>query len=141
MDVEVKNLTSSRIDTGFVKQVVAGTLRRMRIKGKISVGVVFMSAEKIQDVNREYRGEDRPTDVLSLLYNENSGSHKYLGEILVCMREVRKHAKERSTTIKRELAHVLVHATLHLLGWEHDKSKKDTERMHSKEEEIMSKFL
>ena len=141
MEVEVKNAKSFKVDKGFVRKVVSETLQSMRIKGNITVGVVFVSAHKMQEVNRKYRNIDKPTDVLSISYNEDLGTHKYLGEILVCMEEVKKRAKESRTTPKRELAHVMIHGTLHLLGWEHEGSTRATDRMHAKEEEIMTKFL
>ena len=143
--VGILNLTKSSQDAKFVRKVIRGTLRKMGEKGRISVGVVFVSKNRIQEINRKYRGKNNATDVLSFPVAEQfiiSGKdEKCLGEIVVCLPIVKKHAQKIGVTFNRELAHILIHGTLHLLVHEHNKSDKDAEKMHRKEEEIMDAIL
>jgi len=143
--VDILNLTKSSQDTRFVRKVIRGTLRKMGEKGRISVGVVFVSKNRIQEINRKYRGKNNATDVLSFPIVEQfivSGKdEKSLGEIVVCLPVVKKQAQKMGVAFNRELAHILIHGTLHLLGHQHNKSEKDTEKMHRKEEEIMRVIL
>jgi len=57
-----------------------------------------------------------------------------LGEIVICLREVKKNAKRFSLIFEKELARVLIHGILHLLGYNHEKSEKEAEKMRKKEE-------
>ena len=69
------------------------------------------------------------TDVLAFP-NKNLG----LGEIVVCLREVKKNAKRYNSTFEKELARVLIHGILHLLGYNHEKNTIEAKKMKEKEE-------
>lgn len=145
INVDIQNFTKSSLDRQFVVDVIRGTLRKMGINGIISVGVVFVSKNRIREINRKYRNKNNATDALSFpavkQFIISGGEGKFLGEIIVCIPVIKKQAQEMGMTFNRELAHMLIHGTLHLLGYEHDKSEKDVEKMHKKEEEIMGKVL
>ncbi|MBI3274033.1 MAG: rRNA maturation RNase YbeY, partial [Candidatus Colwellbacteria bacterium] len=93
-------------------------------------------------LNKKYRHKNKATDVLSFFGGDYfftpGGSEKYLGEIVVCAAVVKKNAKLARVPYSRELAHILIHGTLHLLGYEHESSAKKLEEMHSREEEIIN---
>jgi probable rRNA maturation factor len=84
---------------------------------------------RISELNRRYRGKNRVTDILAFP-NKEIG----LGEIVICLREVKKNAKKYGLTFEKELSKVLIHGILHLLGYNHEESEKEAERMRKKEE-------
>jgi probable rRNA maturation factor len=139
--VDIQNLTTLSIDEDFVRRLVKKTLQYGKIKGTISVGVVFVGRARIQKLNRKYKGKNKATDVLSFQSERKFITPKikgtYLGEIVVCPAVVKSQAAMLGIPSRREFSHVIIHGILHLLGWEHDRSAKDTRKMHAKEEEIM----
>lgn len=140
--IDVVNLTTSAVDEGFVQKVIENALRYVRAQGAISLGVAFIGKERMRKLNKEFRGTDRATDVFSFESGRDFagvlGEGKYVGEIVVCNAVVEKHAVKSGVFFERELAHVLIHGTLHLLGYDHEGSLRKTEEMHEKEEEVMN---
>jgi probable rRNA maturation factor len=82
----------------------------------------------MRDLNREYRGKDKATDVLSFSQKELG-----LGEIILCPSQIRKNSRKFSVAFTRELTKVLIHGILHLQGYDHEKSAKEAELMENKE--------
>lgn len=118
--ITVYNLPKG-VKEGRVKKVINNVLQGERREGKgawASLSAVFLEEKEIQKLNLRYRGINRPTDVLSFSADEKG----YLGEVLVCENQVRKNAKTAKEPFDKELARVLIHGTLHLLGHEHEKS-------------------
>ena len=142
--IDVANLTRGDLDEGFVRKAIEKTLQYLEIKGTISLGVAFVGRERMRKLNKDFRGKDQATDVLSFarggkfVVPANEG--EYAGEIIVCVSVVKNQAKSAGVSFQRELAHILIHGTLHLFGYEHEKSQKDTEKMHATEEEIMKRL-
>ena len=139
--VDVKSLTAYLVDEKFAKKAVRKTLRHTGAKGAISVGVVFVGSRMMRKINKEYNNKDKATDVLSFgranqfIVPEKVGD--YLGEIIVCPQIVEYQAKQSKIDFVQEFAHVIIHGTLHLLGYKHEHSKADAKKMHVVEEEIM----
>jgi len=142
--IDVANFTRQGLDEGFVRKAIKKTLRYLRIQGTISLEVAFVGRGRIQKLNKDFRGKDRTTDVLSFASGRKFvvpvGEGEYIGEIVVCPTVVKDQAEKAGVSFERELAHVLIHGTLHLFGYEHEKNQKDTEKMHGTEEEIMKRL-
>ena len=131
MDFEISNLTDEKIDFDLMKKVINRTSERLKITDSI-VGIVLIDNERIHEINKTYRGIDRPTDVISFAFmddetNPNSGLTD-LGEIYISLEKAHEQAKEYGHSFERELSFLLVHGLLHLLGYDH---------MEEKEEKIM----
>ena len=96
--------------------------------------VVLIDNEKIHEMNKQYRGIDRPTDVISFaLEDENSclsfkGEPRVLGDIYISIDKALEQANEYGHTLKRELSFLAIHGLLHLLGYDH---------MNPEEEKVM----
>ncbi|PIR71400.1 MAG: rRNA maturation RNase YbeY, partial [Candidatus Nealsonbacteria bacterium CG10_big_fil_rev_8_21_14_0_10_37_25] len=86
---------------------------------------------RIRKLNKKYRGKNRMTDVLS--FPDNG-----LGEIVICLREVKKNAKKFGSSFKKELSTCLIHGILHLLGYDHEKSVEEVKKMRDREEYYLS---
>ncbi|MDP3991125.1 MAG: rRNA maturation RNase YbeY [Candidatus Nealsonbacteria bacterium] len=111
MIIEVKNLTTNKISEEFLIGIAKKALARENKKmGELSI--VLVGSGRMKALNSKYRNKNRPTDVLSFQYGED-------GEIVICLPEVKKNAKKIKSTFQKELAWVLIHGILHILGYNH----------------------
>ena len=101
-----------------------------------------MDNEYIHKINKEYRGVDRPTDVISFALEDEPDiklDHRILGDIYISIDKVKEQAKEYGHSEKRELAFLAVHGLLHLLGYDHMK-KEEEKIMFDKQEMILNGY-
>ena len=107
-------------------------------KDAAEVSLSFMSAEEIQALNRDHRGKDAATDVLSFPVNNAliMGPGRPLGDVVICTDVARQQAEEYGHSFERELAFLLVHGLLHLLGYDHEVPE-DEAKMCTAQDEIL----
>ncbi len=122
----------------FVKDIIENEYESDKA---VYISLMITTNDEIQNINREYRGKNVPTDVISFAYNEteNEGHFDVLGDIIISYDRVEEQAKEYDHSIKREFFYVLVHGILHLLGYDHIEEE-DKSIMREKEEEILGKY-
>jgi probable rRNA maturation factor len=96
------------------------------VDGETEVSVRVVGAEEMQSLNREYRDQDKPTNVLSFPAGEVAGmpddQARLLGDVVICADVVRDEAVAQGKGLADHWGHMLVHGTLHLLGYDHIKS-------------------
>ncbi len=92
------------------------------IPGDPEVSLVFCDDPFIHQLNRQYLGEDRPTDVLSFPQEDI----KYLGDIVISLETARRQAESRSISLQSEIELLFVHGLLHLLGYDHATPEEET---------------
>jgi len=121
LTVPVSRRVASPIGDGAVKKAVAAALRGAKRAGDFEVGVVFVSDPEMAKLNAAYRGKRKTTDVLSF-GNDGAwpGGERLLGDLVVSVAQAGRQAKAAGKPIRRELAMLLVHGTLHLLGYDHE---------------------
>ena len=94
----------------------------------------------ILPLNRDYRGKDRPTDVLSFSQREEGDpDDPVLGDVIISIERAQEQADERGHALGVELALLLVHGILHLLGYDHEEEE-EAEEMEAKEREILAQI-
>ncbi len=135
-----------------VSQVMEQTIRRVLYKAAdlyglseaVQVSVVLCNDERIHHFNRDFRGVDRPTDVLSFALNEgeepeivDGPAEELLGDIIISVETMTRQAREYGHSMERELAYLTVHGFLHLLGYDHELPE-DKLVMRQKEEAVLS---
>lgn len=135
MEVNIQNLTQSDIDEKFVKNVLEKVAEVIGVKDK-EVAVVLVGENKIRNLNKQYRGENRVTDVLSF---RAEGDKEELGDIVVCVPRAKKQARKRKQSFEKELSMLLVHGFLHLVGYDHEKER-ETELMEGLEGKVLNKL-
>ncbi len=127
--IEINNLTAVGIKKEFFKKIAKIVLEgEKQTKKELSIALVDQG--RIRELNKRYRDKNRATDVLAF---PGDG----LGEIVICLREVKKNAKRFSSTFEKELARVLIHGVLHLLGYDHEKDKQLAEKMKEKDQHYL----
>lgn len=109
------------------------------------IDVSLVDDDTIHEINRDYRHVDRVTDVISFAFNDDKDPKdvildpkvpRMLGEILICLPQAQRQAKEIGNTLQRELSFLFVHGLLHLLGYDHMK-KEDEEVMFPLQDKIL----
>lgn len=109
-------------DYDYLYDVLDAALKHEKVKNAI-FSVVFMEDEEIHKMNKEYRGVDRVTDVISFAFEDNNdlvyNDIRMLGDIFICIPQMKRQASEYGHSEKRELAFLAVHGILHLLGYDH----------------------
>ncbi len=108
----------------------------------VEFNVIFVDSNKIHEINKEYRGIDRVTDVISFALEDNLDielDHRLLGDIYICVERAEEQAKEYEHSFLREISFLMIHGLLHLLGYDH--MKEDEEKiMFGKQEEILDGY-
>ena len=91
------------------------------------VCITFVSADEIRTLNREYRAKDSATDVLSFPVDAGfiTGQSRPLGDIVICPEVAQRQSDEYGHSLERELAFLVVHGMLHLLGFDHETPEDD----------------
>lgn len=122
--------------------------KKENIEEQSEVSVTFVLNEKIQEINREYRGKDTPTDVISFALEElgegevelvGAGLPRVLGDIIISIPKTKEQAEEYGHSFLRELGFLSVHGFLHLLGYDH-MTKEDEEKMFTLQKEILDEY-
>ena len=101
-----------------------------------SLTVALSDNGRVRALNKRDRNKDKPTNVLSY----PSGERAFLGDIVLARQTVWREAREQKKTPADHVAHLVVHGTLHLLGWDHETSDADAERMEALERRILKKL-
>lgn len=97
------------------------------------LSVLLTGNSEIRELNREYRGKDKPTDVLSFPMEDPC----LLGDIVISIEKAASQAEEFGVTFDEEMARLLVHGLLHLAGYDHVRGGRQARKMKDKEEELM----
>ena len=137
--IEINNLTGGQVDEEFLKKIAEKVLKEENEEKK-ELSIALVGQGRMRELNKKYRRKNRVTDVLTSGQNSKFKFNQALGEIVICLREVKKNAKRYSSTFERELARVLIHGILHLLGHDHEKNKTEAEKMSKKENYYLSKI-
>lgn len=142
----------------LVKRAITAALAYEQFEGMAEVSVTFVDNEAIRELNRDYRGKDAPTDVLSFpLFEdeedfddgfvlppdmeedeEDATSPIAIGDIVISVERARAQAEEYGHSFERELAFLAVHSTLHLLGYDHERSEEEDAEQRRRQKEILS---
>ena len=137
----------ARVDVVLIdaawRKILPGVERLVRKAARAALGtkvrsltVALSDDKRVQALNRRDRKKDKPTNVLSY----PSGEKTFLGDIVLARQTVWREAKEQKKMPADHVAHLVVHGTLHLLGYDHETSDAEAERMEALERRILKKL-
>lgn len=140
---EIENIIGEEIqELEKVKELLNYTIKREKLENCM-FNIIIVDNEYIHKINREYRGVDRPTDVISFALEDNKDFINYdfriLGDIYISIDKAREQALNYGHSFLRELSFLTIHGLLHLLGYDH-MLKEDEEVMFKKQDEILNDF-
>jgi len=137
------------VDENWVKKIVRQVLKVEGVPSPYEVSLVFTDSETVQRLNRDYRGVDEPTDVLAFYMLPQKGADSSfalppdgvtrLGEVIISYPEALAQAKEQGHLLERELALLVTHGILHLLGYDHQEPQEE-KKMREREKELLRKY-
>lgn len=128
-----------------IRQAIIKTLEHENFPHNASVSVTLCDNEYIKSLNKKYRNKNSATDVLSFpMYDFPSemsmflpGETVELGDVVISIERAKVQAKEVGNTFLSEVAFLVIHSTLHLLGYDHERSSEDEERQCAAQREIV----
>ncbi len=140
----------------LIKKAINAALDYEAFDAPAEVSVTFVDNETIRELNRDYRGKDSATDVLSFPLceeeddfvmppmsdgdgeaDEDGEAPVALGDIVISVERAKAQAEEYGHSFERELAFLAVHSTLHLLGYDHERSEEEDKEQRRRQEEIL----
>lgn len=129
----------------YLKKVIETTLRHLDVKQDCEIGIACVDLDQSHQLNLEYRRKDKPTNVLSFLSEIPEEilpmlAARPLGDLVICIPVVLQEAAEQHKVPVEHFTHMLVHGTLHLLGYDHEISDEDADEMEALEIEILAKL-
>ena len=136
------------LEESWLQSVAEHVLIAQEAGANVEMGLVIATQERVQQLNQSYRGKDEPTDVLAFSAMEEIGPDfppfiqppdgvLHLGEVIVSYPQAVAQAEEHQHSVKKEIAILIIHGVLHLLGYDHDKPELERQ-MRAIEAEILS---
>lgn len=128
-----------------VERAIRAALRYEGVTFPCEISLTFTDNRKIHKLNKEFRGIDRATDVLSFpmfddISEADESTVNVLGDIVISLEKAKKQAEEYGHGLYREASFLAVHSVLHLLGYDHERSEEEEKTMFAKQEEILEKM-
>ena len=119
------------------KKLIPGSLRNARWYAKVAqlvegeiperhrfdITIIFVSDDRIAELNQRYRGMAKKTDILSFYYDPEEDTGRGEGELYISVATMLRQARRYRTSVEKEMARLVVHGTLHLFGYDHMKTK------------------
>ena len=129
----------------YLKKVVETTLRYIDTQSDCEIGIACVDNDESHKLNLQYRGKDKPTNVLSFPSDLPDEMAQILdtfpiGDLVISIPVVLQEAIEQNKAPIEHFTHMLVHGTLHLMGYDHETSDEDAEEMEALEIEILAKL-
>lgn len=144
MKILIINQSSVRIPRKFIQswcEKIQKEFLKRQVFNKVTAAkeltVVFLDPAQAKATNKQFRGKNYATDVLSF----DGLSPESLGELVLCPQVLKKQALEHGLKFQEELGYMLLHGILHLLGYDHETNDEDAEEMFGLQDDVFAKLL
>lgn len=140
-NIEFFNQVDENLDEYYkdIRKVLDTALSNEKVKD-VEFNIIFVDEDYIHELNKNYRGIDKVTDVISFALEDNDDQVVYdkrvLGDIYICVKRCHEQAVEYGHSFKREICFLSVHGLYHLLGYDH-RTKEEEDIMFGKQEEAL----
>ncbi|OGL65872.1 rRNA maturation RNase YbeY [Candidatus Uhrbacteria bacterium RIFCSPLOWO2_01_FULL_47_24] len=139
-------VSAARRYESAVKQIVNQAVKIIQCPRNVAISISFIGDKKMRAINKKYRGKDKTTNVLSFstltptpLPGGEGRVRGDLGDIFISFPEARREAKKYGWIMRYEIARLVLHGFLHLLGYDHEEEK-EAKQMEKVEEKVLRKF-
>lgn len=143
MTVIIKNIDNklAKIDQGYLKEAIKKTLKFLG-RDDVDITVQLTTDEMMRQLNQKFRGIQGTTDVLSFNqeFIDPETNRLYLGDIVISLEQAQVQATENHHTVNEECALLVIHGTLHLLGFDHSTAQ-EKEEMWKIQEKILRELI
>ena len=143
MDVFLANEQALPVDQDRLSALASHTLESEDVDGSAELSILFVSSDHMRRLNSHFAGDNYPTDVLAFPMTDGEADDEdegpLLGDVVVCPEVASRNAERIGHPLQDELAVLIVHGTLHLLGYDHQ-GIKDKETMERRQTEILASF-
>jgi probable rRNA maturation factor len=148
ISIDIKTPYRGRLTQKWLLDIVDVTLSTQKIDRPVELSLLITGDDEVHRLNREYRGIDKTTDVISFALSENIADTEFvtppdkvlrLGEVIISYPQAAAQARENRQTIKAEMAWLVVHGLLHLMGYDHGDEKSEA-AMRRREEAILKEI-
>ncbi|MCH4019745.1 MAG: rRNA maturation RNase YbeY [Erysipelotrichaceae bacterium] len=146
MEITIYNRTNEDVQgyQALFEKIGAAAEKQLHLSQTCEISVTFVRSAAIHKINRDYRGIDRPTDVISFAINDSpdliDDGEKDLGDLFININYARRQAKEYGHSLKREVCFLFTHGLLHCLGYDHMKPE-DEKVMFALQEKILDPIV
>lgn len=148
IDIRAEGGFRALVDKGWVRTIVRLVLKAEGIAASYEVSLVFTDSETVRRLNRDYRATDEPTDVLAFyMFPQKESDSSFalppdgvtrLGEVIISYPQATVQARQQGHSTERELALLVIHGILHLLGY-NDEEQEQEEKMRARERQLLEK--
>ena len=148
INIDIKPPYRRRLTQRWLCEIVDVTLSIQKVDRPVELSLLITGDKEVHRLNRDYRGIDKTTDVISFALNENVADTEFvtppdnisrLGEVIISYPQAAAQAKANKQTIKAEMAWLVVHGLLHLLGYDHQDDASEA-AMRKREDKILRKI-
>src|SRR5215470_10431971 len=138
-DEEIEVINRQRlceIDKGRAAELSRAVLDHIGLTDAV-LTIIFIRDHAMRRLNRDYRGIDSTTDVLSFAYHEGDGAPgadetRHIGDVVISVETAQRYAQELGLSFDREIEHLVIHGALHLAGYDHETDNGEMKRLERK---------
>lgn len=146
-NIEINSLVKAEADENLIKKIVRavieGETEKLSDGRDIEISIAIVGPKRIREINKKYRKRNEVTDVLSFAeedMRQDRGYPRAIWELVICLKQIKDDARKAGVSAEYELAWVVAHGILHLLGYDHEKNKAAAIEMRQKEQFYLSRF-
>jgi len=146
MEITLYNRTNRDLSSfqKLFEKIAKAAEKKLKLDDDLSISVTFVRSRTIHIINRDYRGIDRPTDVISFAFQDSDvlieEEAKDLGDLFINIDYAKRQAKEYGHSEEREICFLFTHGLLHCLGYDH-MSEKEEKEMFALQKEILDPIM
>lgn len=137
-EIQIK-LRKGKFRKDLLRKEIERILISLGLEG-VELSVLLTDDGEIKDLNRTYRGRDKPTDVLSFPMGDRIGDRLLLGDVVVSLDTARRRAEETGSPLERVVLNLLIHGIIHLLGYDHERGGEEERRFRELEEKLRAEL-
>ena len=145
LKILITNQQKSKVKLNLIKSIAKDTLNNLGCQDNAELSILLTDNTCIRKLNNRYLKKDKPTDVLSFpMLDFNSAfriphSALFLGDIVISVETAQKQSQKLGITVYEEISKLLIHGILNLLGFDHEKGKKEAVKMRKEEERLLDR--